>query len=98
LAKTTGPASSNLWQRSGERFFPRQVEQGVEESWEECEHHAALIEKIVPFPAAKPKHPTHEASRAEAVAVSQAGKTDLFGNPLPTDLFGNVIPAKKRRR
>ena len=33
--------------RLGERFLPWQLEQGVEESWEECRRHAETIEKIL---------------------------------------------------
>ncbi|MBI5445717.1 MAG: hypothetical protein HY900_31435 [Deltaproteobacteria bacterium] len=79
----------------GERLFPWQLDQGVEESWEECERHAALIEKIVPIPAleAAPQRP-----EPKATMTPVAGKTDLLGKPLPTDLFGNVIYPKTRKR
>jgi len=38
-AKVPQPVRSRL----GERFFPWQLEQSVEESWRECEIHAALL-------------------------------------------------------
>jgi hypothetical protein len=73
-------------QRLGPRFLPWQLEQGVEESWEECERHAERLEALLgrPFDKAREKEPSRGPT---------AGRpTDLFGNPLKTDLFGNVAP------
>ena len=39
--------------RLGPRFFDWQLEQGIEESWEECRRHADLIRQIVPKPEEK---------------------------------------------
>lgn len=40
--------------RLGERFLPWQLAQSVDESWEECRRHAAMIALIVPPPEAEP--------------------------------------------
>lgn len=66
----------------GPRFFDWQLTQSVEESWEECERHAELLEQILPLPkpdAAAPPEP--------AQADSQL---DMFGAADPQ-------PAKKKR-
>lgn len=71
----------------GPRFLPWQLQQCVEESWEECERHAELIAKIVPPPAT-----------AEFAAPAD-GLKNLLGEPIPTDLFGNPqYPSAKGRR
>lgn len=82
--------------RLGPRFYDWQLEQGVEESWEECERHAALIARIVPPPTdAPPGQGKEQGGRDDGTPPA----TDLFGNPLRTDLFGNpVYPDSKRRR
>ena len=86
-AKEHQPVASRL----GPRFYDWQLEQSVEESWEECERHAELIAKIVP--------PRQEQLSEVAEPHPQYDPpTDLFGNPLETDLFGSVLPPKKRRR
>jgi hypothetical protein len=42
-AKEHQPVASRL----GDRFLPWQLEQGVDESWEECRRHAETIERIL---------------------------------------------------
>ncbi|MDA2935409.1 hypothetical protein MYX82_13885, partial [Acidobacteria bacterium AH-259-D05] len=85
-AKEYQPVASRL----GPRFYDWQLAQSVEESWEECEAHAELIQKIVPPP---PEEETSE----EAPDEKEVAK-DLFGDPLKTDLFGNVVYPKSRKR
>jgi hypothetical protein len=88
-AKEPQPVASRL----GPRFYDWQLEQGVEESWEECERHAEILDRILP---AKQDAPEPAGDDGESGAPTP---TDLFGNPLPTDLFGNVLlPQKKGRR
>jgi hypothetical protein len=84
-AKEHQPVAAAL----GPRFLPWQLEQSVEESWEECERHAEILAKLLPLPKEKK---TMDLENGDAVAV------DLFGNPLETDLFGSPIYAKSRRR
>lgn len=90
-AKQPQPVASRL----GDRFLSWQLEQGVEESWEECRRHAELISRIVP-PPAPPPAPTPVPD--DAPRRPRAGETDLFGNPLEKDLFGNVVEPKRKRR
>jgi hypothetical protein len=86
-AREPQPVASRL----GPRFFDWQLEQGVEESWEECERHAEILDRILPAKQDAPE-PANEDGETNA-------PTDLFGNPLPTDLFGNLLlPQKKGRR
>jgi hypothetical protein len=86
-AKEHQPVASRL----GPRFYDWQLEQSVEESWEECERHAELIAKIVPPPEEEPVAQTDAPARSDV-------PTDLFGNPIQTDLFGNPVYPKRRRR
>ncbi len=79
--------------RLGERFLPWQLEQGVEESWEECRRHAELISRIVP----PPPPPAEAEAEPPEPRAPRAGETDLFGNPLQKDLFGNVVEPPRRR-
>jgi Eco57I restriction-modification methylase len=74
----------------GPRFFDWQLTKGVEESWDECRHHAKLVDAIVPPPA-----PRATAEETRLPGKSVAGETDLFGHPLDRDLFGNVIERKR---
>jgi hypothetical protein len=46
-ARLAQPVASAL----GPRFLPWQLEQSVEESWEECRRHAEIIARIVPPPS-----------------------------------------------
>jgi hypothetical protein len=84
-AKEHQPVASAL----GPRFYPWQLGQSVEESWEECERHAEVLAKLLPPPDLKKKT---DGESGDAVAV------DLFGNPLETDLFGTPIYEKPRKR
>jgi hypothetical protein len=73
----------------GPRFYPWQLEQSVEESWEECERHAEILGKLLPR------------ARDEEEFEPEDGGTrpvNLFGEPLPTDLFGNIVTTKSSRR
>jgi len=80
-AKEHQPVASRL----GPRFLPWQLEQSVEESWEECERHAKLISQILKLPSDDGESDT---------------PVDLFGKPEQTDLFGNVTsgPNSGRRK
>ena len=72
--------------RLGERFLPWQLEQSVEESWEECRRHAALIERIVgPLPGAEPAPAAPRKSRKRRGASGNGiadgtRQLDLFGD------------------
>lgn len=84
-AKVHQPVAAAL----GPRFHPWQLEQPVEDSWEECERHAEVLAKLLPPPnLGKSADPAN----GDSVAV------DLFGNPLETDLFGNVVVPPKRKK
>lgn len=72
----------------GPRFYPWQLEQSVAESWEECERHAEVLDKLLPRAITEPEF-QEEAGAAPLV--------DLFGDPLPTDLFGKLITKSSRR-
>jgi hypothetical protein len=48
----------------GPRFYDWQLSQSVEESWEECEMHAELLNKLVPPPAPPEKEPEPEQPQA----------------------------------
>jgi hypothetical protein len=72
----------------GPRFHPWQLEQSVEESWDECERHADILDKLLPRRDAEPEFETEN---------WVAPTVDLFGDPLPTDLFGNLITKSSRR-
>jgi hypothetical protein len=71
--------------RLGPRFLPWQLEQSVEESWEECARHAELIDLILKGPSS-------------AVEPSSGPPTDLLGQPLESDLFGNASVGTRRGR
>ena len=89
LATTTVPRNtSQLPPALGPRFYPLQLEQSIEESWEECERHAEILTKLLPPPEEEKAGPEN----GDSVPV------DLFGNPVETDLFGNTIYAKSRKR
>jgi hypothetical protein len=85
LAREHQPVASAL----GPRFYPWQLEQSVDESWEECECHAEILAKLLPPPDPE-KQPNPEGGDAAAV--------DLFGNPIDTDLFGSPVYPKPRKR
>ncbi len=88
-AKEHQPVASRL----GPRFLPWQLEQGVEESWEECVRHAEKIEALLGGRALGVS-----AVREPAPSQYVAGPSDLFGKPVATDLFGEPSPPAKRRR
>lgn len=72
----------------GPRFHPWQLGQSVEESWEECERHADILDTLLP----------RTVSESEVQAEDWVAPTvDLFGDALPTDLFGNLITKSSRR-
>lgn len=78
-ARAAQPVAAAL----GPRFLDWQLAQGVDESWDECARHAALIEQIVPTPA-----PAAEAD-SDPAAAPRAGEPgtnqmNLFGaQPAP---------------
>lgn len=87
-AKNPQPVASAL----GPRFLPWQLEQGVEESWEECKKHAETIEKILgltPAPDASPPGPspapTAPRRGGEEHVVNTEGQTLMFA-PEPKEL------------
>jgi hypothetical protein len=84
-AKEYQPVASAL----GPRFYPWQLEQSVEESWEECERHAEILAKLLPPPDPEKKT---EPGGSDAVAV------DLFGDPIEADLFGSPVYPEPRKR
>jgi hypothetical protein len=65
-AKEHQPVASRL----GPRFLPWQLELSPEESWEECERHAALIRQILPTPPESPGHPAGDAPPTERAGDS----------------------------
>jgi hypothetical protein len=72
--------------RFGPSFHSWQLEGSVEESWEECMRHAALIKAV--------RSNGSSSGETEEVIAS----TDLLGQPLEADLFGNEVVSKKRRK
>jgi hypothetical protein len=73
----------------GPRFYPWQLEQSVEESWEECERHAEILGKLLP------RSVEEQEFQPES---GDAPPVDLFGDPLPTNLFGEIVTKKSSRR
>ena len=84
-AREPQPVASRL----GPRFHAWQLEGTVEESWEECSRHAALIRAIRSH--GQPVIP-------EDSAIPSPVPTDLLGLPIETDLFGNETPTPNARR
>jgi hypothetical protein len=72
----------------GPRFYPWQLEQSVEDSWEECERHAGILGRLLPPPDEEEDAPEN----------SNAVPVDLFGDPVETDLFGKSVYPKSRNR
>lgn len=95
-AREHQPVASRL----GERFLPWQLEQGVEESWEECRRHAELIAKILPPPAAEAAPAdARNKDAAPPYEVTTAGQSLLFSTePTQKDLFGNIVEPSRRRK
>ncbi|WP_437690034.1 hypothetical protein [Sorangium sp. So ce176] len=94
--------------RLGDRFLPWQLEQGVDESWEECRRHAELIEKILgpaakePAPVAKEPAPAAATGQTppadKPYEVNPQGQAVLFAaEPVQKDLFGNAVEPAARR-
>jgi hypothetical protein len=83
-AKEYQPVAAAL----GPRFYPWQLVQSFEESWDECERHADILDKLLPRRDVEPELETEH---------WVAPTVDLFGDPLPTDLFGNLITKSSRR-
>ncbi|MEO7699615.1 MAG: hypothetical protein ABIZ04_10355 [Opitutus sp.] len=81
-AREPQPVASRL----GPRYYPWQLEGTVEESWEECRRHAALIRAI--------RAHGQPAPNASAPASTS---TDLLGIPIETDLFGNEVVKRTKR-
>jgi hypothetical protein len=76
----------------GPRFYDWQLAQPLEESWEECERHAELLDRILPLP----EESKVSGTAGEKASRPASGETDLFGDPIETDLFG--APVQKRSR
>jgi hypothetical protein len=83
-AKEHQPVAAAL----GPRFYPWQLEQSVAESWEECDRHAEILDKLLPRAVEEPEFQAEDGA---------APPVDLFGDPLPTDLFGNLVTKSSRR-
>jgi hypothetical protein len=79
--------------RLGPRFLPWQLEQDIEESWEECARHAEKIEALLGI---GPNTSPHVAENP--APPYPAGPSDLFGKALPTNLFGQPVASPKRRK
>lgn len=79
-AKQHQPVAAAL----GPRFYDWQLAQSVEESWEECERHAELIDQILPLP--KPSSPDSPSVTAPSTDEAQGS---LFGE--------DIVPTKKKR-
>lgn len=85
-AKEPQPVASRL----GPRFYDWQLQQSVEESWEECERHAEILDHIL---RAGPV-----AAEPTSDDASSGPPTDLFGEPVSTDLFGTPLYTRARKR
>ncbi len=93
--------------RLGERFLPWQLEQGVAESWEECQRHAETIERILGLkkesaPAVAPAAEGAAPDR-RAPLVETTGQAVLFTDrPAQATLFDGTVevpaPRGKRKR
>jgi hypothetical protein len=84
----------------GDRFLPWQLEQGVEESWEECRRHAELIEKILGSAGKEPAPAANTGEKQPAgkpYEVNTQGQTMLFAaEAVQKDLLGNVLEPAPR--
>jgi hypothetical protein len=83
-AKEAQPVASRL----GPRFLPWQLEQGVEESWEECARHAERLEALLGRLSAASAG-ARDAPRPEANRPA--------GEPLQTGLFGDGVQRKTKK-
>jgi hypothetical protein len=93
-AKEHQPVAS----RVGPRFLPWQLEQGGEESWEECARHAERIEALLGSGTPSPDDMGEPTTIEEPPAGAPVGDVDLFGQTTEADLFGNAAPPPGRRR
>jgi hypothetical protein len=91
-AKEHQPVASAL----GPRFYDWQLEQGVEESWEECARHAALLEQLLPTP--KSEGTAVGKLVAGGGLTARAGDTNLVSEAVELDLFGNPNTTTGRKR
>jgi hypothetical protein len=83
-AKDPQPVAALL----GPRFYPWQLQQSVEESWEECGRHAEVLNQLLP-----PKLDDEDETDND-----EGAPKDSFLNPVATNLFGDPIaPTSKKR-
>lgn len=105
-ARVAQPVAAAL----GPRFLPWQLEQSVEESWEECRRHAEIIARIVPPPpppliaapvpaanasASDPAAPSFPPVQTVLTGTPAPGQGQLFAMP-PTKPTKPAKPRKKR--
>jgi hypothetical protein len=84
-ARVAQPVASAL----GPRFLPWQLEQSVDESWDECRRHAELIARIVPPPPPRePAQPAAPPSRASEAPAARADQSALS----PEGVYANMEP------
>jgi hypothetical protein len=84
----------------GPRFTPGQAAEQYGPSWKECEHHAALLARLLPRPAVSSVVQPAASGVVHAVGTRpRAGETNLLGEPIERDLLGEPItPARPRKR
>jgi hypothetical protein len=88
-ARDPQPVASRL----GPRFHPWQLEGTVEQSWQECHRHAALIRAIrthgqpAPQPAAEPPTSDSPAAVAAPTATKRRGRPSASTSNEQTELF-----------
>ena len=87
-ARVAQPVAAAL----GPRFLPWQLEQSVDESWDECRRHAELIARIVPPPP--PREPAQPAALStEPVEATVAPSTPSLW---PEGVYANIEPIQGR--
>jgi hypothetical protein len=93
-ARETQPVAAQL----GERFYPRQLEGTVQESWQECRRHAENLRLIrsldTPTAATVPTPPSTSSASTAAHPVPR----DLLGERITTDLFGDEVATRRSMR
>ena len=92
-AKQPQPVASQF----GDRFLPWQLNEDVEQSWEECRRHAENIRAIRSRFAPELSAAAVPSSLATPQTPSTPPQVDLLGQPIPTDLFGNEITRRRRK-